>query len=283
MQADTLHNTRPTLSEPRIVSNNATPPDPRPRHRVNLRRWSLFIGIGVLLIIWQTVTALKVYPAFIIPPPLDVARTFFDVLFDGTLLNHVGVTLSEMLTGLGIGAIIGVTLGYILAKSEICERILSPLIVGLQSTPVVAYAPLLVIWFGTGVTSKVVICTLIVFFPILMNTLVGVRGVPEGQREIMRLYAASRWQTFIKLEVPSALPVLLGGLKVSATLAVIGAVVGEFVGSAAGLGALIMMARSQFNTPLVFVAVLTLAVIARLVYGVIAWVESRALRWKPHD
>jgi NitT/TauT family transport system permease protein len=241
------------------------------------------MGIGALLALWQLVVMLEIYPTFIIPPPLDVARTFIEVLRDGTLLHHAGVTLSEMLAGLGVGALVGVTLGYLLAKSRTLERALSPLIVGFQSTPVVAYAPLLVIWFGAGATSKVIICALIAFFPLMMNTLIGVRNVPIGQREIMRLYAASRWQTFIKLEVPAALPVLLGGLKVSATLSVIGAVVGEFVGAAAGLGALIMLARSQFDTPLVFVAVLTLAIMARTVYGVIAWIERRALRWQRND
>jgi NitT/TauT family transport system permease protein len=151
-------------------------------------------------------------------------------------------------------------------------------VLAFQSTPVVAYAPLLVIWFGSGSTSKIIICALMVFLPMLMNTLVGVRTVPVEKREIMHLYAASRWQVFIKLEVPSALPILLGGLKVSATLAVIGSVVGEFIGANAGLGFLINLSRSQYNTPMVFVCVLFLALIARAMYGFVSLLEARLLR-----
>ncbi|MDZ4765169.1 MAG: ABC transporter permease [Chloroflexota bacterium] len=280
MQVNTLHQSyrRPLPAQP-----DAERPDlPRPRRHV-LRRLTAMIGIGVVLSVWQIVTMLELYPAFIIPPPLDVARKFISVIVDGTLLHHATVTVSEILAGLGVAAFVGVTLGYLLAKSQGFERALSPLIVGFQSTPVVAYAPLLVIWFGTGTTSKIIICALIAFFPLMMNTLIGVRNIPLEQREIMRLYAASPWQMFAKLEVPAALTVLFGGLKVSATLAVIGAVVGEFVGASAGLGALIMLARSQFDTPLVFVAVLSLALIARTIYGVLTWIEARLLRWQRRD
>lgn len=234
-------------------------------------------GVASVLLLWQWVVALELYPTFIIPAPLAVLRRFLDVLGDGRLLHHTSVTLSEMLLGLAIGAAVGLLLGYALAKNELLEDALSPIILAFQSTPVVAYAPLLVIWFGTDSRSKIIICALIVFFPLLMNTIVGVRSVPTVQRDVMRLYAASRWQTFVKLEIPASLPVLFGGLKVSATLAVIGAVVGEFIGANAGLGFMISLARSQFDTPLVYVGVLMLALIARLTYGVIALIESRVI------
>lgn len=242
------------------------------------RRAAPLLVIALLLGLWQLVTALRLYPTFIIPPPIDVLNTLINGLRDGSLLYHASVTISQMLIGLGIGALVGVTLGYLLGKSALMENALSPIVLAFQSTPVVAYAPLLVIWFGSGTTSKIIICALIVFFPLLMNTLVGVRGVPADERDIMRLYAASRWQMFIKLEVPSALPILLGGLKVSATLAVIGAVVGEFIGANAGLGFLINLSRSQYNTPMVFVCVFMLALIARTMYGLISLLEARLLR-----
>ena len=148
-----------------------------------------------------------------------------------------------------------------------------------QSVPVVAYAPLLIIWFGSGLLSKVLICTLIVFFPILINVVVGMRGVPEELRDLMRSLRASPWQTFLHLELPAALPVLLGGLKIGATLSVIGAVVGEFMGADAGLGFLVILGRGQFDTALIFVAIFTLVAIAMSIYSVIALLERRLLKW----
>lgn len=251
---------------------------PRFPARLSVRQTAPIIVIALLIGLWQLVTSLRLYPTFIIPPPIDVVNTLINGLRDGSLLYHASVTISQMLFGLGIGAFVGVTLGYWLGKSKTLENALSPIVLAFQSTPVVAYAPLLVIWFGSGSTSKIIICALMVFLPMLMNTLVGVRTVPVEKREIMHLYAASRWQVFIKLEVPSALPILLGGLKVSATLAVIGSVVGEFIGANAGLGFLINLSRSQYNTPMVFVCVLLLALIARAMYGFVSLLEARLLR-----
>jgi NitT/TauT family transport system permease protein len=138
----------------------------------------------------------------------------------------------------------------------------------------------LVIWFGSGRLSKVLICALIVFFPVLVNTVVGIRSVEEDLRDLLRSLGANRWQTFRMLEVPAALPVLLGGLKIGVTLSVIGAVVGEFVGADQGLGFLINQARGLFNTSLVFVAVLALVVIALVLYGIVMLLEMWLLRWR---
>jgi NitT/TauT family transport system permease protein len=234
----------------------------------------------LLLALWQVVVLLRIYPPFIIPAPADVAARFAQVLADGRLWLHTSTTLSAVLAGLVIGAGAGLALGYVLARSRLLDSLLSPVIVSLQSTPVVAYAPLLVIWFGSGLTSKVVTSALIVFFPILLNTIVGVRGVPQPLYDLMRVHRATRWQIFAKLEVPAAMPMLLGGLKIGATLAVIGAVVGEFVSANAGLGFLINLARSQYDTPLVFVAVFTLAALARLLYALVALLERRLLHWQ---
>jgi NitT/TauT family transport system permease protein len=148
---------------------------------------------------------------------------------------------------------------------------------------VVAIAPLLVIWFGAGLLSKVLIAALIVFFPVLINTIVGLRSVPAGLRDLMRSLQATSWQTFRLLEVPAALPVFLGGLKVGATLAVIGAVVGEFVGADRGLGFLVNLGRGMYDTALVFVAIFTLVTMAMLLYGAVALLESRLLSWQKRE
>jgi NitT/TauT family transport system permease protein len=171
-------------------------------------------------------------------------------------------------------------LGYILAKSPMVERWLSPYIVASQAIPIVAIAPLLVIWLGPGLFSKILISALIVFFPILINTIIGLRAVPEDLRDLMISLRATRWQTFRILEVPSALPVLLGGLRIGATLAVIGAVVGEFVGSDRGLGFLINIGRGQYDTALVFVAVFTLVIMALSLYGLVVLAEQQLLGWQ---
>ena len=238
------------------------------------------LGILVIFIVWELITRLRVYPEFIIPSPRAVLDTFWEALLDGRLWLHTSTTLLQMGLGLAFGLSSGVALGYLISKSRILEQALAPIVVALQSTPVVAYAPLLVIWFGTGITSKVVICALIVFFPMLVNTILGIHSVPQPLRDLMTSLRATHWQTFRQLEVPAALPVLLSGLKVSATLAVIGAVVGEFVSASAGLGYLVKTARDSYNTPLVVVAVLMLAIIARTMYGAVSILERRLLKWQ---
>jgi NitT/TauT family transport system permease protein len=238
------------------------------------------LGIMAVLLIWQAVVSLRLYPEFIIPSPASVWGRFVDVVMDGRLWLHTRTTLGQMLIGFALGASIGVALGYAMAKKRWLEHVLSPIITTMQSTPIVAYAPLLIIWFGSGSTSKIITSALIVFFPLLLNTIVGVRMVSPDQRELMRLFNASGWDMFWRLEVPSALPVMLGALKVSATLAVIGAVVGEFISANAGLGYLINRANYDYDTPLMVVAVLTLALLARLMYGSAALLERQVMRWR---
>jgi NitT/TauT family transport system permease protein len=238
------------------------------------------VVIVVFLALWQTAIWLGDYPTFILPSPVDVATTFRQTLVDGTMWRHARVTLSEVFIGLGLGLANATVLGYALARSPLLERLLSPYIVASQSVPVVAIAPLLIIWFGSGQLSKILICALIVFFPVLVNTVVGIRSVEKDLRDLMRSLGADRWQTFRLLEVPAALPVLLGGLKIGVTMSVIGAVVGEFVGSDRGLGFLINQARGLFNTPLVFVAIFALVFIALALYSAVILLEMWLLRWR---
>jgi len=174
-------------------------------------------------------------PAFILPSPVSVWQRFVQTLLDGSLIHNSLVTLLEVLSGLLIGSLLATLLGYALAKSKTLERILSPFLVASQAIPTVAIAPLLVIWFGPGMISKIIICSLTVFFPILVNTIIGIQAVPESLYDLMKSMRATRVQTLRYLEVPAALPVLFGGLRIGATLSVIGAVVGEFVGSDRGL------------------------------------------------
>jgi len=247
---------------------------------INLRRLAPILTVGVVLLAWHWVTVLEIYPAFIIPPPTAVFEAFQEAVTSGVLFENTMTTLEEMLFGLFFGVSIGLVLGYAIAKIPLLEQILSPIIVAFQSTPIVAYAPLLIIWFGSGPTSKIVTTAVIVFFPILINTIVGIRSATPQLKDLMLSLNATRWQMFTRLEVPSALPMVLAGLKTSSTLAVIGAVVGEFVSSGSGLGYLVTLARNQYDTPLVIVAVLTMTVIALSLYSFVAFLEWRLLAWQ---
>ncbi|MEA3439032.1 MAG: ABC transporter permease [Chloroflexota bacterium] len=238
------------------------------------------VSVFIAIIIWELAVRLGQFPAFILPSPTRVWNRLLQVVQNGTLIKHTIYTLSEVLAGLAIGVLVATVMGYFLAKSPVVERLLSPYIVASQSVPIVAIAPLLVIWFGPGILSKVLICALIVFFPVLINTIVGIRSVPEDLRDLMRSLKATRYQTIKMLEIPAAMPVFLGGVRIGATLAVIGAVVGEFVGADRGLGFLVNLARGQFDTALVFVAVLALVVLAMSLYGFVTLLETRLLSWR---
>ena len=269
-------------STAQAASTAGLAPGGRPLRAGRLRARALvpllaFIG---LVLIWEGIARLEVYPVFILPGPGLVIERLGQVLADGSLWPHVMTTLGQMLAGLAIGVPLGVLIGVLLAKNRTLESALSPVILAAQSTPVVAYAPLLIIWFGSGSTSKVVITALIVFFPMLVNTMAGVHNVPPSRHELMRLFNATPWQTFWKLEFPASLPVLFAGLRVSVTLAVIGSVVGEFISASSGLGYLIKVARDRYDTPLVLVAVLALAVLARLAYWLVTVIERRIIHWR---
>ena len=242
----------------------------------------LLIPLALLLFLglWSLVVHLGDYPPFILPTPLQVYEKFLIVVGDGTLWRHIKITLVEIFWGLVLGLSLAIGLGYLLAKSRLLERILSPYIVAFQAIPIIALAPLLAIWFGYGSLSKILTCALVLFFPVLINTIVGIRAVEQDLVDLLRSLEANRWQIFTMLEVPAALPVLFGGLKVGVTLSVIGAVVGEFVGANRGLGFLVNLSGGLFDTPLTFVALFVLGSIAIGLYLAVAALESFLLSWK---
>ncbi|MGA7194086.1 MAG: ABC transporter permease [Anaerolineales bacterium] len=243
-------------------------------------RWLGLISIIAGLIAWWAAARFSGLPSFILPSPLQVWQRFLLSLTDGELVQNTVVTLTEILLGLFSGALFAIILGYLLAKSLTLEKVLSPYLVASQAVPLVAIAPLLVIWFGPGMFSKVLICALIVFFPVLVNTIVGLRAVPMALYDLMHSLRASRRQILLHLEIPASLPIFLGGLRIGATLSVIGAVVGELVGADRGLGVLINVGRGTYDTPMVFVAVFTLIALALSLYGIVAWIERKLLAWQ---
>jgi len=244
------------------------------------RNWLGLISLVAGILAWHLITSYSGIPNFILPSPLSVWTRFLKAFGDGSLLYHTGITFIEIVLGLLSGAFFATIVGYILAKSRSLERILSPYLVASQAIPIIAIAPLLVIWLGDGILSKVVICALIVFFPVLVNTIVGVRAVPIALYDLMNSVHASRSQILWKVEVPASLPVFLGGLRVGATLSVIGAIVGELVDAEEGLGFLLQLGDFQYDTPMVFVAVFMLIALALMLYGIVILLEKRFLKWQ---
>jgi NitT/TauT family transport system permease protein len=236
------------------------------------------LSLVAFLLAWKLLTVVTGAPDYILPPPEVVAERGWRAIQSGVLWQHTVVTLSEVALGFVAGASAAVVTGTALGKSVLIERVLSPYIVAAQAVPILALAPLLDIWFGGGLLARVLICALIVFFPIAIATMVGIRSTDPLLVELFRSLGATRGQITTRVEIPSALPVIFGGLRVGVTLAVIGAVVAEWAGASIGLGVLINIAdQGLFDTPLMFVALATLAIIGLAFYSLVVLVERRLI------
>jgi NitT/TauT family transport system permease protein len=246
------------------------------RHRFVRTVVPVAIGGLIFLAIWQLVVVVGSYPTYILPGPGTVVSRFVVAWTEGTMGPHAFATLEEIVLGFMVGAAGGLLAGYLLARSRIVNLVLSPYLVAAQSTPVLALVPLFVLWFGPGLLSKVVICALIVFFPIAISTLVGLRSVDPGLIELGRSLRASPRQILTTLELPAALPTIMGGIRIGVTLAVVGAIVNEWSGADRGLGVLINQARgSLFDIPLMFATLLTVALVGAVLYGLTVLIERR--------
>ena len=231
---------------------------------------------AVFVVVWKAIVVVSGLPPFILPPPETVATRFVTAWTDGTIWPHLMTTLVEVALGFVVGAGLALIVGYALARSAVVERLLSPYLVAAQATPILALAPLFALWFGSGLLGKVVICALIVFFPVAVATMVGIRSVDARLLELGRSLRATRRQVLTTLEIPAALPSILGGMRVGVTLAVVGAIVGEWAGADRGLGVLINLARgSLFDTPLMFATLLTIALVGIALYLVVIAIERR--------
>jgi NitT/TauT family transport system permease protein len=235
--------------------------------------------IGALvafLLIWQVIVVVSGFPPFILPPPGSVIGRLASAWTDGIIAPHLLATLVEIMLGFMLGAGTALVVGYSLARIRIVERIVSPYLVAAQAMPILALAPLIALWFGPGLLGKVIICALIVFFPVAIATMVGIRSVDDRLLELGRSLRATRRQVLLTLEIPAALPSILGGIRVGVTLAVVGAIVGEWAGAERGLGVLINLARgSLFDIPLMFATLLMIAMVGIVLYLVVVLVERR--------
>jgi NitT/TauT family transport system permease protein len=241
--------------------------------------WLSPLLLIALIALWEAGVRVFAISPILLPAPSAVAMALVEGFRSGFLLRHFGVTLFETLGGFFIGAAAGLLLGGLIAQSRLAERVLYPYVIAFQAVPKVALAPLVVIWFGYGLTSKVVIAATIAFFPVIANTIVGLRAVPADQLELMSAFMATRAQALWKLRVPLALPYILVGLDVGAVLAVIGAVVGEFVSAKEGLGFQILQAGFAMNTAGVFAALVLLAVMGIAISRAMRLLRRKVLYW----
>lgn len=243
-----------------------------------LRRVSEPVAVVVAaIVLWElAVWALRVRP-FILPAPTTVLHRI--VAQPGLFLSNALYTLQEIAIGFGAAVVVGVALGILIAAWPLLSRIVYPLLVSSQSIPKVALAPLLVIWFGFDMTPKILITFLIAFFPVIVDTAGGLASVDPELVRLARAMRGNAWRVFWKVQLPSALPQMFAGFKVAATLAVVGAVVGEFVGAESGLGWLLIQANGQADTSLAFAAILVMAIVGIALFQVVAVIERLAIPW----
>lgn len=236
-------------------------------------------GVVILVAVWWGYCVAFNVPTAVLPTPDKVFAAFVQ-RFD-LLLREGWVTLQETMLGFALALGIGLPLAVAIANSRRLNLMFYPLLVGLQSVPKVALAPIVLVWLGTGLESKLAIVWLVAFFPIIIDTAAGLKSTPRELIELARSLKASPWQLFYKVQFPAALPFVLTGAKVAITLAVIGAVIGEFMGSSAGLGYLLLSATSQLNTPLAFAALFALSFLGMAVYALVELVEVLLAPWLP--
>jgi NitT/TauT family transport system permease protein len=240
------------------------------------------IGFGLIfLLAWQFVPPALGIPPYIIPTVTDLAHEFARMVARENLLVHVLSTVTIAVAGFVIGSALGAGMGYVLGMSVFVEKVLSPYILGLQIAPKVAFAPLFIMWLGYNSWPKLIVTILVVFFPILVNVLQSMKTMDRDLINLARAYSMNRIQIFWKIEVPASMPALMAGLRIGATLAVIGVTVGELVGGNTGLGYLITFGEGQANTAMVFDAIVLLTVIGIVLYAAVAIIEARVLHYIP--
>jgi NitT/TauT family transport system permease protein len=236
-----------------------------------------FAGTLIIVLAWHYYVVLFHVPVVVLPTPLQVFQAMVEE--SKALLEEGWITALECVYGFALAMVIGIPIAVTMTYSRIANQMFYPLLVASQSIPKVAIAPILLVWFGTGLQSKLAMAFVIAFFPVVVDTATGLRSTSPELLELARSLQCSRLQTFFKIQLPSALPSIFSGAKIAVTLAVIGAVIGEFIGSNEGLGNLLLTANSQLNTPLVWAALIVLSALGMLLYGAVVIAESILMPW----
>ncbi|WP_245283996.1 ABC transporter permease [Bradyrhizobium sp. Cp5.3] len=235
------------------------------------------LGVVVILVAWQLYVSTFGISRIVLPGPIDIAAASLNNW--PILLKECWPTLLESLLGFGLAVAIGIPVAVCVASSRVLNLMLYPILVATQSIPKVAVAPIILVWFGLGLQSKLVIAFLVAFFPIVVDTAAGMRATPPGLLELARSLRASPLQVFLKVQFPAALPFIFAGAKVAVTLAVVGAIIGEFVGSLNGLGNLLLTANSQLDSALAWAALVWLSVLGILLFAMVVVAERILMPW----
>ena len=257
----------------------AQEPDPKERYRRVLA--ARLLVVAVFLGIWQGAVAVGLVDAFWISSPVLVVKELWSETVSGDLFGDVAITVFEALIAFVVSSVLGIAAGLLLARSPFWDDVLAPLVLALNSLPRVALAPLIILWFGIGITAKVVTAFTLVFFILLVNTLGGAKNVDNDILTIAKLMGASKRDILWKVTLPSALPWIFAGLNLGLTYSLLGVIVAEILASNHGLGYVIASSAATFNTAGVFAGLITLAVVAWLFSALMRYIEARLLRWKP--
>jgi NitT/TauT family transport system permease protein len=232
-----------------------------------------------VVLLWEWVVRASNVPAFLLPPPSAIGAALAGGLRSGLFLGHFWVTLSETLAGFLVAAIAGIALGAVIAQFRIVEKTFYPYLVALQTTPKIAVAPLVIVWFGFGITSKIVIAAMVAFFPVLVNVIVGLKTIDQSKLDLMRSLDATPWQTFRMVRFPNALPFVFAGLDIAIVFSVLGAIVGEFVGAQQGLGNLILQYNFALDIAGVFAVLILLSVLGVTLHLAMRIIQTRLIFW----
>jgi ABC-type nitrate/sulfonate/bicarbonate transport system permease component len=233
--------------------------------------------LAALVVLWELAVRALAVPSYLLPAPSDVWAAFLHTR--GTLPLHIRTTLGEAVIGLAVAAVAGAALAGVIASVGLVRRVLYPLLVLTQNIPLVVLAPLLVVWFGFGMLPKVIVVALIGFFPVVVSTVDGLRGADREMVDLVRSMGASRFQVLRTVRIPSAIPSFFAGLKVGAAYAVIGAVIGEWVGASSGLGLFITRSQTAFRTDQVFVAIAVVSTMSIALFGAVQALAWLAMPW----
>lgn len=242
------------------------------------RLQSLFVIIGIIAL-WEGSCRLFEIPPLILPAPQAIALRFFGLIETGMIWPHLTATLIAVLSGFGAGVAAGLVFGAVISLLPAVERLVYPYVVALQTVPKIAIAPLFIIWFGYGVASKIVITALVCFFPVLVSVMAGFHSTDRDQLDMMKSFGATRWQILLRLRLPSAMVIIFSGLEIAAVMAVIGAVVGEFVGAQKGLGYLITALNFSLDVPGVFATLIFLSLIGISLHAIVRACSKRFVFW----
>ncbi|MGH3134346.1 MAG: ABC transporter permease [Gaiellaceae bacterium] len=238
---------------------------------------SPLIAVGVLVLVWEVVVRVLNVQEFILPPPSLIAAEAHRQ--GSTLVDATRVTLVEVLLGFGLCVVVGIPLAVLIVYSKVIRSVLYPVLVAGQAIPRVAIAPLMILWFGLGIQGKVVMAFSVAIFPLIISAVVGLQSVDRDTMYVVQSMGAGPLQSFVKVRFPAALPSIYGGLKIAVTLAVIGAIVAEFVGSTQGLGYLVLVGQATFNTRLIFASVAVMALMGIVLFYIIEIVERFTIHW----